>query len=203
MEDDANDSQFQLEEEESTSVKKKKYEYVGESCSTKHNTDDMPRRLQHIRNGLRSVHPEVYNLMLKLKSKYHMSQQQAEAAIVETANYLFDQEWKYYDAEKATDNNTLLAGSNTRRVEPYLEAMALSTIVEEVMKGGKCVVYANDGSAQSADGAQLPLPTFSIFTETHKSLEKLKVMTLRMLITASSYRYTEKQLLERIEFFYR
>ena len=54
MEDDANDPQFQLEEEESTSVKKKKYEYVGESCSTKYNTDDMPRR-----NGLRSVHPEV------------------------------------------------------------------------------------------------------------------------------------------------
>ena len=127
MEDDLDDPQFQLEEEESSSIKKKKYEYVGASCSTKHNTDDMPRRLQHIRNGLRSVHPEVYNLMLQLKSKYHMSQQQAEAAVVETANCLFDQEWKYYDAEKATDSNTLPAGSNTRRVEPYLEAMALST----------------------------------------------------------------------------
>ena len=81
------------------------------------------------------------------------------------------------------------------------------------MKGGKCIVYPNDGSAQSAlvncvvqsktlDGVQLLLPTFSIFTETRKSLEKLEVMTLRMLIAASSYRYTEKQLLERIDFFY-
>ena len=80
------------------------------------------------------------------------------------------------------------------------------------MKGGKCVVYANDGSAQSRvgnyvvqsmtlDGVQPPLPTISILTETHKILEELEVMTLRMLIAASSYRYTEKQLLERIDFF--
>ena len=89
MEGDLDDPQFQLEEEESTSVKKKKYEYVGASCSTKHDTDDMPRRLQHIRNSPRFVRPEVYKLMLKLKNKYHLSQQQAEAAIVETANYLF------------------------------------------------------------------------------------------------------------------
>ena len=82
MEGDLDDPQFQLEEEELTSVKKKKYEYVGASCSTKHDTDDMPRHLQHIHNGPRSVRPEVYNLVLKLKSKYHMSQQQAEAAIV-------------------------------------------------------------------------------------------------------------------------
>ena len=81
------------------------------------------------------------------------------------------------------------------------------------MKGGKCAVYANDGSVQSGvgnhvvqsmtlDGVQLPLPTFSIFTETRKSLEELEVMTLRMLTAASSYRYTEKQLLECIDFFY-
>ena len=82
MEDNLDDPQFQLEEEESTSVKKKKYEYVGATCSTKHDTDDMPRRLQHIHNGPRSVRPQVYNLVLKLKSKYHMSQQQEEAAIV-------------------------------------------------------------------------------------------------------------------------
>ena len=81
MEGDLDDPQFQLEEEESTSVKKK-YEYVGASCSTKHDTDDMPHRLQHIHNGPRSTRPEVYNLMLNLKSKYHMSQQQAETAIV-------------------------------------------------------------------------------------------------------------------------
>ena len=89
MEDGLDDPQFQLDEEESTSVKKKKYEYVGASCSTKHDTDDMPRRLQHIRNSPRFVRPEVYKLMLKLKNKYHLSQQQTEAAIVETANYLF------------------------------------------------------------------------------------------------------------------
>ena len=38
MEDNLDDPQFQLEEEESTSVKKKKFEYAGVSCSTKHDT---------------------------------------------------------------------------------------------------------------------------------------------------------------------
>ena len=149
-------------------------------------THGMPHRLHHILNGPRSVRPEVYNLMLKLKGKYHMSQQQAEPAIIETANYLFKQEWKYYSTEKPTDSNMLSARSNTCRMEPYLEAMALSTIVEEVMKGGKCVLYANDGSAQSCvgnyvvqsvtlGGIQLPLSTFSVFTETRKSLKESKL----------------------------
>ena len=106
----------------------------------------------------------------------------------------------------------LPARSNTRRMEPYLEAMALFNIVEEVMKGGKCVVYANDGSAQSGvgnyvvqsitqDGIQLLLSTFSIFTETRKSLKESEVMTLRVLIAASSYRYIEKHFSEHIYFF--
>ena len=106
----------------------------------------------------------------------------------------------------------LPVGSNTCKVEPYLEAVALSTIIEEVMKGGKCVVYGNDGSAQSGignyvvqsitlDGVQLTIPTFSIFTKTHKSLEELELMTLRMLIAACSYRNTEKQLLEHMDVF--
>ena len=55
MDDDLDGPQFQLQEEESTSVKKKKYEYVGASYSTKHDTDDMSHHLQHICNGPRSV----------------------------------------------------------------------------------------------------------------------------------------------------
>ena len=181
-----------------------KYQYLEESTLKNSDIDDMPYRFRHIRNGLRSVRPEIYTLMVKLKSKYHMSQQQAEAAITETANSLFNRKWKYFDPEKPTDCNTLPTGSNMRRIEPYLEAMALSTIVEEVM-------YANDGSAMSGvgsyvvqsitiDGIQRPLPTLSILTETRESLEELEVMTMRMLTASVGYKYTEKELLERIDF---
>ncbi|MEO0686683.1 MAG: hypothetical protein AAFY76_16990, partial [Cyanobacteria bacterium J06649_11] len=171
----------------------------------------MPERFQHIRHGLRSVRPEIYALILKLKSKFHMSQHQAEAAIVETGNELFGREWKYYDPDVRIDDNTLPAKTNTNRVEPYFEAMILSSIVEEVMSGSKVVMYANDGSAMSGvgnyvvqsvtiDGVQRPLPTLSIFTETRESLEELEIMTLRILTASVTYKYTEKDLLERIDF---
>ena len=148
---------------------KKKYDYV---VAPENTNDDMPYRYRHLRSGLRSVRPDVYSLILKFKSKYHMSQHQAEAAVIETGNYLFGRNWQFYDPEKPTDDNTLPAASNTRRVEPYLEAMALSTIVEEVMNGSKAVMYANDGSAMSGvgnyviqsitiDGVQRALPTLS------------------------------------------
>ena len=109
------DPTYQVEE---SPQKKMKYQYMEESTLKNSDIDDMPYRFRHIRNGLRSVRPEIYTLMVKLKSKYHMSQQQAEAAITETANSLFNREWKYFDPEKPTDCNTVPAGSNTRRIEP-------------------------------------------------------------------------------------
>ena len=108
-----------------------------------------------------------------------MSQAQADAAIIEVGNNLFGRNWKSYDCDKPTDWNTLPAGSNMPRVEPYMEAMALACIVEEVMAGAEMVVtYSNDGSVNSGVGSyvvqsftinkvQRILPTFStcIFTE--------------------------------------
>ena len=188
--------------------KKRKYEYVPHD-----ENDDMPIRFRNLRDGLRKVRPEVYALMLKLKSKHHMSQDQAKAAIVETGNYLFERKWKYYDPdpEHPADNNSLPSGTNICRVEPYYEAMALSSIVEEVMNGKKVVMYANDGSSMNGvgsyvvqsitiDGVQRPLPTFSIFTESRESLEELESMTLRILSAACGYKYTEQDLLGRIDF---
>ena len=51
------------------------------------------------------------------------------------------------------------------------------------------------------DGVQLPLPTFSIVRESHESLEELEVTELKMIVAASGHKYTEKQLLECIDFF--
>lgn len=209
--DEVTDYECEVELEwKETPTKKRKYKYEP-NVSKSNESDDMPERFQHIRHGLRSVRPEIYALILKLKSKFHMSQHQAEAAIVETGNELFGREWKYYDPDVRIDDNTLPAKTNTNRVEPYFEAMILSSIVEEVMSGSKVVMYANDGSAMSGvgnyvvqsvtiDGVQRPLPTLSIFTETRESLEELEIMTLRILTASVAYKYTEKDLLERIDF---
>ena len=194
---------------ENSPAKKTRYQY-DESASVIDN-DDMPNQYRNVRTGPRSIRPEVYTLMAKLKSKYHMSQVQAEAAIVETGNSLFGRRWKTFNPELPTDRDTLPASSNMRRVEPYLEAVAMSSIVNEIMDGNKTVVYANDGSAKngvgsflvqslSIDGVQRPLPTFSIFTETRESLEELEVMTIRMLVAASGYRYSEQDILRKIDF---
>ena len=83
-----------------------------------------------------------------------MSQRQCEAAVIEVGNQLFDRSWKLYNEKLKTDQNTLPAGSNMRRTEPYLEAMALSSIVEEIMKGNDAtVLYSNDGSAMNQVGS--------------------------------------------------
>ena len=49
-----------------------------------------------------------------------------------------------YDKHKPVDANTPPASSNSCRVEPYIEAMAHSMIVEEIMNGSKVILYVND-----------------------------------------------------------
>ena len=189
--------------------KRTKYEYID---FLDDENDNMPNDMRNLRSSMRTVRPEVYTLMTLLKSKFHMSQTQAEAAIIYVGNMLFQRKWKFYDREQPTDKNSLPAGSNMRRVEPYLEAMALASIVEEIMEGKKTVVtYSNDGSAMSGVGnyvvqsftvnnVQRALPTFSIFTESKESLKELESMTLNILCAAVGYRYTEAEILANIDF---
>ena len=93
----------------------------------------------------------------------------------------------------------------------FMEAMALSCVVEEIMKEDSrtCVVYSNDGSSQSVtgnyvvqsltvNGTQRSLPTFGIFTETRESLKDLTVATLDILSASTGFKYTSSQLLEKI-----
>ena len=61
--------------------------------------DDMPIRYHHIKCEERQVKPE-YLLMHVLKPNYHMSENMAQGAITEVANYLFGRKehgrWKSY-----------------------------------------------------------------------------------------------------------
>ena len=118
---------------------------------------DMPEHYCHIRYGLRSVRPEYYTTMHKLKSEFHLSENQAQGAICTVANNLFNckdfGELKRYEKEKPADYNTLPAPTNTNRTEPYIEALILSNIANEMMNSENSVMtYLNDGSSQSGVG---------------------------------------------------
>ena len=54
--------------------------------------DYLPFKYRHVRSGLRSVRPEIYEVIHTLQSEYHLSHRQAEAAIITVANKLFGRE---------------------------------------------------------------------------------------------------------------
>ena len=183
------------------------------TTTTANNLDDLPLKFRHIRNGPRSVKPEIYKLMNKLSSEFHMSRAQVEAAIVNTANILFGRKWKAFQPKGETDCDTLPAMSSLRRTEPYMEAMALCTIVEDIMKEGaeSTIVYSNDGSALSGtgnyivqsltvNGKQRSLPTFGIFTESKESLKDLEVTTLEILSASTGNKYSTQEIFNKISF---
>ena len=69
--------------------------------------DDMALLYRHIRCGERQVKPEYYLLMHVLKSKYHMSLNMAQGAIIEVSNYLLGRKehgkWKPYKSGEPYD----------------------------------------------------------------------------------------------------
>ena len=80
--DNCDASEFVLEE---VATKKQKYEYK-EELDDKDQTSIY--KFLHIQSSLRSVRPEVYQAITKMKSMYHMSQSQA-GVVVEVGNVLF------------------------------------------------------------------------------------------------------------------
>ena len=117
----------------------------------------MPYRYRHIRTGQRQVRKEYYILQ-----KLHMSEKQVHGSIIAVANVLFGRkefgEWKAYNRDLPTDNNTLPAPSNLNRTEPYMEAMILAGIITEIMSPDSkevVITYSNDGSGQSGVATML------------------------------------------------
>ena len=49
-------------------------------------------------------------------------------------------------------------------------------------------------------GKQRALPTLNIFSETRTSLKDLQIMTFKILAASSGWKYTEKDLVEKIDF---
>ena len=190
-----------------------KYKYVE---ARKHVDDDMPSKYRNVRLGERQVRPEIYQVIQKLKSTLHMSQAQAEGSIVEIANTVFGRNkfgpWKVFKHNKPYDVNTLPASSNTNRLDPYVEAMGLSSITGQMMNSeNSTVVYSNDGSGMSGvgnyvvqsvtiNGTQRTLPTMSIFTESRESLAELEKSTIEILSASVGFKYSPKDIIEKINF---
>ena len=87
------------------SCKKRKRKY-SEVIDNK--DDDLPYKYRHLRDGLRSVKPEVYTVMQILQTKYHLSHAQSEGAIITVGNKLFGREeygeWKAYNVNCVSIN---------------------------------------------------------------------------------------------------
>ena len=110
---------------------------------------------KNIQSGERKVHLEIYQVIQKLKSTLHMSQ--AERSIVEIVNTVFGRKkfgpWKVYKPNEPYDINTLPGSSNFYRLDPYLKAMVLCSITEQMMISNNfTIVYSNDGSGMSGVG---------------------------------------------------
>ena len=112
-----------------------KYNYVE---ARRHVDDDMLSKYRKVRFGERQVRQEIYPVIQKLKSTFHMSQAQAEGSIVEIANTVFGRNklglCKVFKHNKPYDVNTLSASSNTNRLDPYVEAIVHKSITEQMMK---------------------------------------------------------------------
>ena len=118
--------------------------------------------------------------------------------------------WREHINGTVSDENTMPAPSNARRVELYMEAMALSAIVEEIMSndGDNCIVLSGDGSSNSGVGAYVvqsfvinrdsrTLPTLAICTESREVLADLQKFILRMLSASIGHKYSQEDILKR------
>ena len=59
----------------------------------------IPVKWKHIREKERIIKPEFYTVVDKLISVYHCNKMQAVAGVVETANSLFERQWKFHDED--------------------------------------------------------------------------------------------------------
>lgn len=157
--------------------------------------DPLPPEFRHIRTSPQNVKKEYYAVVDHLKSKYHLTQRQAVAAVIVTANKLFQRQWKFYceDSTKI-DYDTAPHDANNQREGQITELLALSLIVREIMEAPShsTVTYQDDGSRKQGIGAYSvqginingtyrSLPTLAIASETRQNLKDLKITVMSML----------------------
>ena len=204
--DDGETSQEDLSEPENSGKRRR--------MSCEHDTgvnDELPKQYRHIRISVRKVRPEYYETVDKLKSCFHMSEAQAEAAVVIVGNKMFGRSWQFHSESDTINLDTLPHAKNVRDVGKSIEAMALHEIVKDIMASSQqvTVTYADDGSRKQGagsfsvqgihiNGIYRALPTLPISSETRNNLADLKLAVLNLLEAASGV--SSKELFEKIDF---
>ena len=176
-----------------------------------HPNDDMPERYRHVRDSLRKVRPELYETVDNLKSSYHMSENQAAAAVVTVGNKMFGRTWKMHNESNVIDLDTLPHYKNVKQAGKCIETLAIDEIVKEIMGSHEktVVTYSDDGSKKqgagsfsvqgiTVNGVYRSLPTLSIASESRTNLADLKFTVLGILEAASGVE--AKILYEKIDF---
>ena len=141
-----------------------------------------------------------------------MSQDQAIGSVIIVAKEMFGLKWKKFDEDqKQITIDTVPDKKRNREVGKALEAFALSTIVEEIMKSDdkSTVVYHDDGSKTQGAGSYsvqgvtvnkkyFAFPTLSLSRETRTNLASLKVTVMNILSVCGSV--PADHLWEKIDF---
>ena len=189
---DTKDDNYQPEEESVSKSKKRKFS--DEKISQ---TDLMPEAWRHIRKSERIIKPEYYKAVDTLKSKYHCSNSQAEAAVIITANTLFGGNWKFHNEENIINKDTAPSIRSVTESGKAFEALALKCIVDEMMSSESVVITYHDDSSKkkgtgsfsvqglTINGKFRALPSIAISSETTKNLADLKITVLKILSVCS------------------
>ena len=182
------------DEEENTEGKarKRKRRALNTEKETK-SLQDMPEDWQHLRHSVWSVREAYYRAVDLMISKYHMSYDQAVAAVVTVGRVMFGLDWKRFEEGDEITVNTVPDKRMNRKMAKALEASTLSEIVALMMdEESTTVTYHDDGSRSQGTGGYsvqgvtinghfYALPTLIISSETRDNLADLKLTVLQML----------------------
>ena len=197
------------EENNDGQVKKKRRRALNSEKEEK-SLQDMPQDWQHLRHSVWSVREVYYRAVDLMISKYHMSYDQAVAAVVTVGRIMFGLDWKLFEEGDEITVNTVPDKRMNRRMAKALEASTLSEIVALMMdEESTTVTYHDDGSRSQGTGGYsvqgvtikghfYALPTLTISSETRDNLADLKLTVLQLLSVTGGV--SVEGLWERIDF---
>ena len=135
-------------------------------------TDPIPRKYRHIRDGLRGVRDEVYQTMAELEG-HGFSYRQAQLAIMIVGNTLFSREWKLphesdneipMDINNNTcemnksviDDDTLPTKAGMKFMLRLIEASSLNLVAKKIVQAkedGAVITHSTDSTTRKYVGS--------------------------------------------------
>jgi hypothetical protein len=119
--------------------------------------DSLAQTFRHIRNSQRKEESQVYEVMDKLQSEYHMSKRKSELDVVEVGNKLFDRHRRYHGEADVINLDSMSSAKNVTKVRKSIEALAQEEIVKEILSvdNQTVVTFSDDRSKKQGGGVLL------------------------------------------------